>query len=128
MNSKWNVPIVDDPVRASNTAGTVSFATAGPNTRTTQLFINYGDNARLDGMGFAPFATVVRGMKDVAEAVNNPTPGSSDGVDQDQLRYAAASALCACVCARVCGFFLCERAVIPCRGHRVVSWCDEEHD
>ena len=42
--------------------GTISFATAGPGTRTTQLFINLGDNTRLDGMGFSPVAKVVEGM------------------------------------------------------------------
>ncbi len=43
---------------------------AGPNTRTTQLFINFGDNARLDGMGFPPFGKVTEGM-DVVDRINN---------------------------------------------------------
>ncbi len=54
--------IPDDSARASNTRGHVTFAMGGPNTRTTQVFINYADNSRLDGMGFAPFGLVVEGM------------------------------------------------------------------
>jgi len=50
--------IEDDPVTQHNTRGMVSFATAGPGTRTTQFFINLVDNSRLDGMGFSPFAQV----------------------------------------------------------------------
>eukprot|EP01097_Dermamoeba_algensis_P000560 TRINITY_DN1193_c0_g5_i1.p1 TRINITY_DN1193_c0_g5~~TRINITY_DN1193_c0_g5_i1.p1 ORF type:complete len:225 (-),score=63.31 TRINITY_DN1193_c0_g5_i1:90-764(-) len=60
--------IKDDPVKASNTRATISYATAGKDTRTTQLFINYGDNSRLDGMGFAPFGTVIEGM-DVVDKI-----------------------------------------------------------
>ncbi len=60
--------IPDDPVMQSNTRGFVSYAMGGPNTRTTQIFINFVDNSRLDGMGFSPFGQVVEGM-DVVDAI-----------------------------------------------------------
>jgi peptidyl-prolyl cis-trans isomerase A (cyclophilin A) len=65
VNGAWyRASIPDDPVVKTNTRGFVTFAMAGPNSRTTQLFINYVDkNARLDSMGFAPFGQVVDGMK-----------------------------------------------------------------
>ncbi len=85
-NNKWNATIQDDPVVASNVAGTLTYATAGPNTRTTQLFINYVNNSFLDSQGFAPFAEIESGLE-TALAIFNPTPGDSNGVDQDA--YAA---------------------------------------
>jgi peptidyl-prolyl cis-trans isomerase A (cyclophilin A) len=63
MTSAWDVPIQDDPVLMSNRRGTLTFATKGPNTRTTQLFINLGNNQRLDAQHFSAFGTVVSGME-----------------------------------------------------------------
>jgi peptidyl-prolyl cis-trans isomerase A (cyclophilin A) len=64
VSTAWqNATIEDDPVKASNTPGTITFADAGPNTRTTQVFVNLGDNAAsLDRLGFAPFGKVTKGM------------------------------------------------------------------
>ena len=71
VSAKWReANISDDPVKGSNTRGTITFATAGPNTRTTQLFINFGNNVNLDGQGFSPFGKVVTGM-DVVDKINS---------------------------------------------------------
>ena len=71
--------IKDDPVKQSNKRGYVTFATAGPNTRTTQLFINFGDNAALDKQGFAPFGQVVTGMDVVDKIYNGYGEGAPRG-------------------------------------------------
>ena len=63
VQKKWDDPIKDDLVTVSNVRGSVCYATAGPDTRTTQLFINLGDNSSLDDMGFAPFGKVTEGME-----------------------------------------------------------------
>ncbi len=78
--------IADDPVRQHNSRGAVSFATAGPGTRTTQLFINYGDNRQLDGMGFAPFGRVVEGMDVVDRLYGAYGEGAPRGRGPDQGR------------------------------------------
>jgi len=70
LNNAWHAAnIQDDPVKQSNKRGFVTFATAGPNTRTTQLFVNFKDNTFLDGQGFAPFGQVTEGM-DVVDKIN----------------------------------------------------------
>jgi peptidyl-prolyl cis-trans isomerase A (cyclophilin A) len=78
--------IEDDPVVASNTRGRVSFAMAGPGSRTTQLFINYGDNSRLDGMGFSPIGEVVSGMDVVDSLHSGYGEGAPRGRGPDQGR------------------------------------------
>jgi peptidyl-prolyl cis-trans isomerase A (cyclophilin A) len=64
INAAWSsANIKDDPVKQSNKAGTVTYAMGGPNTRNTQVFINFGDNgSQLDNIGFAPFGQVTSGM------------------------------------------------------------------
>jgi peptidyl-prolyl cis-trans isomerase A (cyclophilin A) len=85
LNATWKENrIQDDPVRSSNIRGRITFATAGPNTRTTQLFINYGDNATLDGMGFAPFGEVVEGMDVVDSLYKGYGEGAPRGRGPDQ--------------------------------------------
>lgn len=83
VGAKWfGSEFRDDPVKKSNEPGAISFATRGPNSRTTQVFINLGTNANLDGMGFAPFGEVVEGF-DVVKAIN---PEYDQQPDQGQIR------------------------------------------
>jgi cyclophilin family peptidyl-prolyl cis-trans isomerase len=79
LTAKWDKRIDDDPVKQTNRVGSVSFATAGPNTRTAQVFINLRSNQSLDGQGFAPFGMVVEGM-DVVQQVYS---GYGERPDQD---------------------------------------------
>jgi peptidyl-prolyl cis-trans isomerase A (cyclophilin A) len=78
--------IGDDPVTQSNLRGTVTFATSGPNSRTSQIFINYGDNTRLDGAGFSPFGKIVEGMDVVEQFYSGYGEGAPQGNGPDQGR------------------------------------------
>jgi peptidyl-prolyl cis-trans isomerase A (cyclophilin A) len=69
IQSAWRgANMADDPVKQSNKRGYITYAMGGPNTRTTQVFINFRDNSGLDGQGFAPFGRIVSGM-DVVDKI-----------------------------------------------------------
>lgn len=71
VSAKWReARIPDDPVRQTNQRGFITYAMAGPNTRTSQVFINFGDNSSLDRQGFSPFGRVVSGM-DIVDALHS---------------------------------------------------------
>jgi peptidyl-prolyl cis-trans isomerase A (cyclophilin A) len=90
LNAEWrDREIPDDPVRETNRRGAVSFASRGPNTRTTQLFINLVDNANLDGMGFSPIGVVIDGMAVVDSLHAGYGEGFPDGSGPDQMRLMA---------------------------------------
>jgi peptidyl-prolyl cis-trans isomerase A (cyclophilin A) len=82
VQAAWrDAAIQDDPVRRSNIRGTLSFATRGPASRTTQLFVNLRDNSLYDRLGFAPFAQVVSGM----EVVDNLYAGYEERPEQPRI-------------------------------------------
>ena len=81
-----NATIRDDPVHHTNARGTIVFATAGPNTRTTQLFVNLANNPGLDSQGFAPFGTVTGGFATLGKLYHAYGEGpSSDQAQMTQL-------------------------------------------
>lgn len=89
VNAAWKgAKLPDDPVNHSNLRGTVSFATSGPDSRTTQFFINYTKNAYLDGYGFAPFGEVTEGMDVVDSLYSGYGEGAPRGRGPSQARIA----------------------------------------
>jgi peptidyl-prolyl cis-trans isomerase A (cyclophilin A) len=85
VTAKWKDQLQDDPVKQSNTRGMVTYAkTSLPNSRTTQLFINTGNNARLDSDGFSPFGEVTSGMEVVDQFYNGYGEGAPQGRGPDQ--------------------------------------------
>lgn len=91
VHAKWaDNNIQDDPVIESNKRGYVSFAKTGlPDSRSTQFFINFGDNSNLDNMGFSPFAKVIKGMDVVDSLYNGYGEGAPGGAGPDQMRLRA---------------------------------------
>jgi peptidyl-prolyl cis-trans isomerase A (cyclophilin A) len=90
VSGKWQkANIKDDPVKESNHRGYLTFATAGPNTRTTQMFINLANNANLDRMGFAPIGRVVEGMKVIDSLYSGYGEGAPAGRGPSQDRIYA---------------------------------------
>lgn len=78
VTARWRTrTIPDDPVTQTNRRGTLVFASGGPNTRTTQMFVNLRDNPRLDGLGFPPIGEVIRGL----DAVDSLYTGYGDGAN-----------------------------------------------
>jgi peptidyl-prolyl cis-trans isomerase A (cyclophilin A) len=87
VSAVWRAAqIKDDPVKQSNKTGYITFAkTSVPNSRTTQVFINFGDNSRLDADGFAPFGKVTKGMNIVESLYNKYAGKPSDAQPQIQM-------------------------------------------
>ena len=90
VNKSWSeISIKDDPPKVSNKIGTVVFAMAGPNSRTTQVFINLGDNSgSLDPQGFTPFGEVIQGMNNVQNIYMDYGEGAPQGSGPSQAAIA----------------------------------------
>jgi len=87
VNAAWEqLAIPDDSVAQSNKRGYMSFAMAGPGTRTTQVFINLVDNTALDGMGFSPIGVVTEGMAVIDSLYAGYGDGPPAGFGPDQMR------------------------------------------
>ena len=85
VNKDWSeLYIKDDPSKVSNKIGTITFATSGPNTRSSQVFINLGDNSRLDKDGFTPFGEVIQGMENIEALYMGYGDGPPFGPGPDQ--------------------------------------------
>jgi homoserine O-acetyltransferase len=81
ISAIWRkLAIKDDPVRESNTRGSFTYAMTGPDTRTTQLYINLADNTHLDAQGFAPLGRVVEGMEVVDRLYAGYDEGAGGGM------------------------------------------------
>ena len=91
VNAAWRpARISDDPVKQSNSRGMVTFATGGPNTRTSQLFINFANNGNLDSMGFSPFGSIdAEGMKIIDIIYSGYGEGQPSGKGPMQGRFQA---------------------------------------
>jgi peptidyl-prolyl cis-trans isomerase A (cyclophilin A) len=90
ISGAWRMArIPDDPVKESNKRGYITFATAGPNTRTTQVFINFGNNAGLDSQGFSPFGHVISGMDVVDKLYSQYGEGAPNGRGPNQAQIQA---------------------------------------
>ena len=87
VSAPWReAQLKDDPVKQSNKRGYITYAMAGPNTRTSQVFVNFGDNASLDSQGFSPFGRVVTGMEVVDKLNAEYGEGAPRGRGPDQSR------------------------------------------
>jgi peptidyl-prolyl cis-trans isomerase A (cyclophilin A) len=87
ISTPWRTATIkDDPVKQSNKRGTITFATSGPNSRTSQVFINFADNSALDGQGFAAFGQVSSGMNAVDALFSGYGEGAPRGRGPDQGR------------------------------------------